>query len=289
VPAGLALAGAAFVKSADPAEFVYQMDRYQMLPHAWVPVAAAAIIVVEFTLGLGLLLDARPRITVWGAGLLLAGFTVVVAYAWSQGRIQQCGCFGHSIQRTPGETVFEDALLVATLAGAILLLRAGPPARSGVSMLVASLAAGIFLSVAMPRLPVDNLVTALRPGARPAHLDPETLQDDLLKGEHFIALWQIGCDACLADFPRVENLASEPGVPQVTALFPDTNDAVMTFFLEHGPSFDVAAMPRAALKPYYRKLPVYFLLRDGRVLSVWRHGAPDAASVRKALARSLRG
>lgn len=285
IPVGLALVAAAVLKGADPGEFAYQIAGYEILPEGLTAVTATGFVIVEFVLGIALLLDARPRLALPGAAALLTGFIAVVAYAWSQGRVQQCGCFGNLVQRTPGETIVEDLVLLALATGAIILLRAGPPARPRTAILAAAVAGGLLLPVVMPRLPVDDILTSLHPGADVRGLDPETLDDDLTEGDRLIAIWQVGCEACLRDLPRLDSLASEPDAPRVAALFPDGNDAVMTFFLEHGPSFDVASMPRGALKPYYRRLPVYFLLRDGRVSAIWRDGAPDAAAVRGALGR----
>ena len=284
LPVGVVLVAASVLKAADPADFAYQISSYEILPQGLGEATAIAFIIAEFAVGAALLLDALPRFALPGAAALLVGFTAVVAYAWSQGRVQQCGCFGNSIQRTPGETIVEDLVLLALTAGAFLLLRAGPPARPRPALAFAALAGGIVLAVALPRLPVDDLFTALRPGAE-VGLDPELLEDDLSQGDRLIAIWQVACDACLRDLTQLERLATEPDGPRVVALFPDGNDAVMTFFLENGPSFDVASMPRGALKPYYRKLPVYFLVRDGRVLTVWRDAAPDPATVRRALGR----
>jgi hypothetical protein len=284
IPVALSLGSASILKAADPVEFAYQIERYGMLPASLTSAAAVFFIAVEFALAVALILDARPRLTLAGAGALFLLFTGVVAFAWSQGRIQQCGCFGLSVQRTPGETIVEDLLLLALVGASFILLRVGPPTGARTGVVAAAAAAGLLLPFVAPRLPVDDLVTALRPGQTIASLDPETLDEDLLRGERLIAIWGVSCPECVRDLSRLEALSGEAGMPRIVALFPDTNEEVMAFFLEHGPSFDLAAMPRAALKPYYRRLPVYFLLQDSRVVSVWRGSPPDAASIRRAIA-----
>lgn len=282
IPAALSLGSASVLKALDPAEFAYQISLYGIIPSSLAGFAAYFFIAVEFALAAALLLDALPHLALPAAGTLFLLFTGVVAFAWSQGRLQQCGCFGTAVQRTAGETIVEDAALLALTAASFLLLRKAPAVRPRTGIAVAGIVLGLLLPIAAPRLPVDDLATSLRPGLEIPSLDPESVEEDLLRGERLIAIWDVACADCVRDLPRLDALSTEPGMPAVTALFPDTNDDVMAFYLEHGPGFDVAAMPRAALKPYYRKLPVYFLLRDGRVLSVWRGAPPEAAALRAA-------
>jgi hypothetical protein len=277
-PPALVLLVAALLKASDPAEFAYQIRAYEMIPPGLSAAAAFFFIAVEVGLAAALLADARPRLVLPATAALFVGFIGVVGVAWSLGRTEQCGCFGTLVQRTPAETLAEDFALLALVGAAWLLLRAAPAKRPGrTAVPLAGAAAGIALAIALPRLPVDDLTTSLRPGATMSHLDPEMLDVDLLRGEHFVAIWETGCGRCLGDLPRLEAIAAT-GL-HVVALFPETNENVMAFFLEHGPGFDLAAMPRAALKPYYRTLPVYWLLRDGRAARIWRGAAPEAGAL----------
>ena len=70
---------------------------------------------LECALGLALILNWRPRITMPAATLLMAAFTALTGYAWLSNANLDCGCFGALAERTPGEAAVEDSVMLLLL------------------------------------------------------------------------------------------------------------------------------------------------------------------------------
>ena len=58
---------------------------------------------IEFALGVALLLNWRPQISLPVATVLMAFFTGLMVKAWQMGASIDCGCFGALVERSPGE------------------------------------------------------------------------------------------------------------------------------------------------------------------------------------------
>ncbi|HYD47659.1 MAG TPA: MauE/DoxX family redox-associated membrane protein, partial [Terriglobales bacterium] len=91
----LLLAAAATHKLAQPALFRATVAEYQLLPPAWVAVAASLIVAAEVALLLLLLTGSTPRLTSFGLVLILALYSSAIAVNLARGRSAiACGCIG---------------------------------------------------------------------------------------------------------------------------------------------------------------------------------------------------
>ena len=67
---------------------------------------------LEFVLGIALIVNWRPQITLPFSAALLVFFTGLMIYAWKIGATEDCGCFGSLVNRSPGEAAIEDLVML---------------------------------------------------------------------------------------------------------------------------------------------------------------------------------
>jgi uncharacterized membrane protein YphA (DoxX/SURF4 family) len=98
---------AGVVKLTDLHAFAVQVERYGLLPPAWIDPVALVLPLAEVTAGL--LTALGRRIGLLAIGLLLLLFMVVLGYALWQGLEVPCGCF--SLEDTVERYGLQKALL----------------------------------------------------------------------------------------------------------------------------------------------------------------------------------
>lgn len=79
------------LKLSDPLAFAIQIEKYGLLPAAWLDPAAWLLSIGEILAGLATMLGLRGGIE--AIGLLLLVFLAVLGYAWWSGLDVPCGCF----------------------------------------------------------------------------------------------------------------------------------------------------------------------------------------------------
>lgn len=259
------------LKALDPAGFTHQVAKYHFLPASLAPAVAYGLIAFEVALGTALLLDYRRRVSVGAAVVLLVGFLGLMTYTWATGgNVGECGCFGNFVERTPAETIVEDLVFLAiALLGLTAPARRNPGGmvRGGVvaAMTAATLA---FLPLA-PRLPLDSIVTSLKPGVTYEGLKLSLPDRSLASGRHLVAILALREKESGAAADGLNAIAGIPGAPGVTAIYADEDDVKDAFFWEHAPSFPMYRVVDEELRRLYRRLPRYFMLEDGVVTAVW--------------------
>ncbi len=295
---GAMLLLAALLKAADPALFVDQIRGYGILP-SLAPFGAHAFFFFEFLLGLLLVLRLLPRLALTGFTLLMLLFIGVTAWTWAHGNVSGCGCFGRLASRPPREVILEDSGYVVLAVLAFLVAPWQSPGRSFASYLGQRDGGGaeprgrwiafaiLFLLLfatpwLAPRLPIDSWVTPLHPGVSLENLAADDLKTPLSDGSVLIAMLGKDCTACLAALPKLDALAGISGAPRITGIFAGDRNATRSWVLEHVPSFPMAHAPEKSLRQYYRKLPVFILLRDGRIRRIWWNRAPEPSQVMSA-------
>ncbi len=111
----LAMAGiliaAAIPKFMDIPQSVRAVRAYRLLPEAGVPFVGTMLPFLEVARALFLLAGLFTRVSsvVWL--LMMAGFTIGVIWAWSQGYSIDCGCFGGGGDVAEGTTNYPVHLL----------------------------------------------------------------------------------------------------------------------------------------------------------------------------------
>lgn len=278
VIAGMIVGGvylsAALVKGLDPGLFVEQIRGYRVLPSGWAPAAAAALVALEGWLGVLLIAGIWRRPVALLGAALMATFMAATAWAWAHGNASSCGCFGRLAERGPMGVILEDGLFLILLLLAFRFDRSGDVPRW---RLASGLAGGVLLSLLPwvgPALPVDPWVTSLRPGADLKDMAADDLKFPLAEGRVLVALLGPDCEACDGLVPELDLIADRDGGPRVTAIFAGDRRAKREWQLRVVPGFPVAHAPEKALRQYFRRLPVVFLLEEGVVRRVWWDRAP---------------
>ncbi len=277
---GLVLLYAGLIKTADLSLFVDQIAAYEILP-AWAPAMSRFFVVVEFGLGLALLANWRPRITIPATGGLMVFFIGVISWAWANGHTGPCGCFGSRGSKEPLGALLEDLLFVglAVLAWWGLRRRRGDRPWQFAALLI-GLALGASLPIVAANLPLDGLVTDARPGKPFDQLVVEGFDGDVQSGDYLFALIDPAAAASAAIVEPLNELVDADGLPEVVGLCQGSNDDLVAFMFEHDPYFELAYAPRAALRRFYRRLPVCLLVREGMIRQAWFDGVPTADQLR---------
>ncbi len=109
-----------FVKAVDPLGTTYKIEDYLdamgSVMTLFTPLAivgAFALITLEFTLGVMLVLNVKPKLSSWvclGLLIIMTALTLWIAIA---NPVSDCGCFGDAIILTNWQTFFKNIVLLA--------------------------------------------------------------------------------------------------------------------------------------------------------------------------------
>lgn len=112
-----------FVKAADPVGMGFKINSY--LSHwGWkldegsllLVLAAGTLGLVEFLLGLYILLGMRRRMTAVASLIFVSAMTLLTVYIYIYNPVPDCGCFGEAITLTNGQTLAKNIVLLAMTA-----------------------------------------------------------------------------------------------------------------------------------------------------------------------------
>ena len=109
-----------FTKGVDPLGTKYKMLDYfiaydiQWLNEYALPLAIT-MIMVEFIVGICLMLNLLPRLATLGASLLMIFFTVTTFFDAIYNLVPDCGCFGTAIKMSNWQTFFKNLIILAIL------------------------------------------------------------------------------------------------------------------------------------------------------------------------------
>lgn len=265
---------ASFLKSLDPVAFAEQITLHGITPAAWGRGLAFFFIALETFLAVAHLTLFRPRLAFLGSGLLLLFFIGVTGLAWAQGNTEGCGCFGRLAARHPRSVIVEDAGFLALAAIGFLAARGRPTGSRSRRAFAALVPLALLLPLLGPRIPADDLITDFKVGADMTDLAAEDLPGALNDGLVLLVLLGDPCPACVEGLDRLNDIAGREGGPQVVAIFAGDRPRARAWALEHVPAFAVASAPERVLRQYYRALPRVALLREGRIVKVWRNRIP---------------
>ncbi len=269
---GIVFIAAGGLKALDPEGFTESVRGYGVIPDSTAPAVTYTLLPLEVALGVALLLDFHRKWAVGTAVALLLGFVGLLGYTWATGGdVSACGCFGRFAERTAGQTLAEDlAFLGLALLGLLAPKRseAGGMGRGALTAAVA-LATLVLIPVA-PALPLDGLVTSLRPGVALEELHLSLPDAAFSEGRHLVALLDLASEEVSG--PAVEalgSLASAAGAPSVAVLYPNDEDVKDAFFWSWAPACPMYHVIPEEMRGLYRRLPRYFLVDEGVVTGVW--------------------
>lgn len=280
---GIVLLVSVYAKGLDPQGFALGIEKMKVIPAGLEWLAAVVTLALEAGLGLALVLGLRTRWTLIPTTLLITWFLVLLTkeFFLPTPEASSCGCFGNLVQRSPGEALAEDAVLLV-LALAAWLGRPREIRMRWRYFLAGAAAVGtIALAIIAPALPVDDLATRLKPGVKVGALKIDEILPELQSGMHLVVLLDRTDQQTRAEIGRLnQNLALTGGPVTVFGLVVDEGEKESELATEFqwtaAPGFEVRSGPYAAIKPLYRTLPRTFLVKDGKVLKTWTRIPEDA-------------
>jgi len=277
---GIFLAAGA-LKIVDVAEFARQTASYGLVGNRLAAILAPGLIALEIALAVALLAGWRLRPAAIATGLLLLFFIALEGWGIVQGRTESCGCFGAYVQRTPREVILEDLLFTALAVIVVFCLGAWEPRRPRRAATIVAVAtvAALGLAIASPLLPIDPWVTGLAVGRTIEDLGLEGRIPAEAQENGLVAILDLVDPASKEAAEALNQLAATPGLPKVVALTPSSEAEHAAFMWQAYPAFDLLTADRPLLKKLYRRLPLYFLVRSGRVVAIYPGSRPPAADL----------
>ena len=244
---------------------------------------------LECLVGLALLVDWKPRLFLPIGAVMMVFFLVITAQAWKQGMGESCGCFGTLVERSPGEAMAENFLMLGLLVFSWWGLRRRSVALWAWGRWVVLVGGLVSLTVLGFRyLPERDRIadSDLQVGD---YLKGVSLLDadiDLTRGAYLIELFSPGCHYCQVAVPKLNAWAADPEVPKLIALsqYPKDHPDTMQFKIQFQPRFAIATISIADFKRLTRGhgYPRLAYIVDGVVVRVWeRHAFPSLAELRK--------
>lgn len=273
---GLVLVFSAWAKALDPEGFTQLILERGLMPAPLAWLSAIVVIGLEAALGIALLLNWRRPVVLLPVAMLMAFFLALSLWSFlhPEQEASSCGCFGNLIPSSPGQALARDAVLfllsILAFVGVPRVARAGW--RWAVSAVAFIVAAG-FAWVA-PGLPLDNLATRLKPGVAVGSLRIDEIIPELQDGERLVLLIDRADEKTRAEISRINEKLALARPEAVFAVARPDEALANEFHWTAAPAFEVRDAPQAMLKPFYRRLPRSFLVRDGEVIEVWE-GFPD--------------
>ena len=278
---GVVFLAAGALKIVDVAEFARQTASYGLVGMRLAAVIAPGLIALEIALAAALLAGCHVRVAAIVTGLLLTLFIALEGWGIVQGRTESCGCFGAYVQRTPQEVILEDLLFTALAVMVVACLGAWEPRRRrlAVTVVVTATVATLGFAIASPLLPIDPWVTSLAVGRTVEDLGLAARLPAEVQASGLVAILDLADPASKEAAAALNDLAATPGLPRVLALTPSTEEEHAAFMWQAYPAFDLLTADRPLLKRLYRRLPLYFLVRSGRVEAIYPGPRPPAADL----------
>ncbi|MBW1896336.1 MAG: hypothetical protein JRI47_04700, partial [Deltaproteobacteria bacterium] len=287
---GLILLTAAAVKAMDMELFIRQMRDYEIISHRTLLVLSAwGVIVLECTLGVGLIVNYRPRLILPLTALLVLGFVGATSWAWLTGTAEKCGCFGAWLERSPGEAVAGNVTLLVGAVVAWVRYGQTQPSRSRTKAWATIVACLIGVGLPMAfGFPISRVNHA---PSDPANLllGPIEIQGleevDLNRGTHLIIVMATDCDHCQESILEINMLVDMLDLPSPIGLCTNEESERKMFLEEFEPFFPIGQISD---DDFWRllaegDLPRVILVSDGRIVQVWDQMVPDEDTIRASL------
>jgi len=278
---GLVLILAAFMKATDMEVFARQIKAYGIVAQPVIVAAGAwALIALECSLGVALLVLYRPAVTFPLTAVLWVVFLAVTSWAWITGATEECGCYGAWSKHTPRDAVIENLILLAVTSMAWWGLKDAPQpqARAKACAVMVAGAIGLALPIGFGSNswwldPPHRESSSLELG----HVRVEGLRHvDLSHGTYLIALMGTDCLHCQEAVFDLNLLGESADLPPLLALCACEEFRRRQFVEEFHSTFPLG---RIQEKDFFRllgkgELPRLLLSQNGMVQRVWNQTMP---------------
>lgn len=296
---GLAMLIAGVFKAIDPWTFLGSLPAYGVPEILHYPIVIA---LPAFEIALGVMLIAGWQLRWAGVAsvALIVVFGAAIAYGWGLGDLEECGCFGPFVQRSPGQALLQDfgLLILALLTAATPAVTMRPLTRRQLGVI--GVVGAVALSISAAGLARDTsavspevtemaqLIPSDGPSrspdatgsmARPSPSDLAPDELDLENREYLVYMFHPRCPHCLEASPVIATYSEHFSLPTLVGF---TFDAVPAEVDEYkakmsGP-FPVYQLPSRAFVQFTGDgaVPQLVYVRKGEIVRIWR-GMPPAA------------
>ena len=283
------------LKVGDPWSFLGSLPAYNVPSALRLPVTVV-MPTIELVLGIMLIAGWRLRLASMITAGFLAIFGGVIAYGWATGTLQECGCFGPLLKRTPPQALAQDAGLLAL---AVLGVLWAPAAKTNMSHFkLGTLATAAVVAVATigSTLAADTGTLEERIAAAEVAVEAgaPSLEDlDLRNRDVFLYLFHPDCPHCVENGPAIATISKDADLPDVIGITHTVNPGDVDFYLRTaGADFPAYEF----LTPSFVQItgdigvPQLVFLQRGRIAQVWKGDLPTTLELKRAVAaRSATG
>ena len=284
---GIVLLSAAVIKMTDIDLFIRQMRDYGIISnYLLLSITARGLIAFECTLGVGLLLFYRPKLTLLLTSSLLLIFVVVSGWAWLTDATSDCGCFGAWVKRTPAQAVTEGLVLLALTVTARVISR--PSRKSEARPKVWAIAVACFAGLILPLVfgPPVTRVDANQTRTGDIFLGDFQIEGldgiDLDHGDYLLVLMDTDCSHCRDAVAALNWLAEDSDLPEVLALSSNGEEQLKRFRKELQVIFPIGHITEEDFRRLLGdgNVPRTFFVRDRMVQEVWNTEIPDEDTIK---------
>jgi thiol-disulfide isomerase/thioredoxin len=282
---GNILLAAGILKGMDLDQFALQIRQYGLLPENEGVISGVAwfMVVVELGLGMALLVNWRPKMTLSGVIGLFSLFVIALAWAMLNGGVDDCGCFGPAVRRNPSEAMIEDLLILASAVAAWFLKERTADFRYSLKVwcVAAACIAGILLPMVMTALYTDagGEFPSQKKGEHSILLHSKAGEKlDLGSGTSLLILMSTDCQHCRETVPLLNEVVVD--VEESIHVFGVTSSEQTEIdqFVEETfafyPVFSINETDLFALLGD-DSFPKYLLVKEGKLLAQWRGEVPQ--------------
>lgn len=285
---GVVWLSAGVLKALEPFDFVRQIASFQIVPDGALQTALAwALLVVECALGGALIVGYRLRWALIGAGLLTLIFMGALGWVLAAGiPVEDCGCFGSQVKRSPKEALLEDALmLTVTLTAGWLVWKSTPPRFTSPRRAAGARWRGVVVALCAAYGLLTPLAFGFPQGASDwSKVKVSGVTVNLTTGDRLVALLDTECSHCQESVPKLNAYVGVRDFPPFVALCSNEEWRRKFFIQRFGAKFELGEISKDDFKRLLADgdTPRVVLLRNGKPVAVWNVNPPTVDEVRRA-------
>ena len=234
---GILFIVSAILKVVDMDKFEVYIYSYHFFSLNFSFLVARAAIIAELVLGIGLISNCFHKLMWWGSMAMLAGYTILLIYAYFIGRTDSCHCFGDFLPFNPAQSILKNVILMALFA---LCYKAKNYRFRGqwlamIGVVIASTVAIFLVS------PPDNYTTNYNPDKylndelfAQMLSEPPVGEYHLQEGKQVVCLLSTSCDFCQLAAHKLSLMQQYYGFPaeNITYVFMGSEEGIEEFYKE---------------------------------------------------------
>ncbi len=278
-------------KVLEPWKFIQHISQLRLIDFQLITPVSLAFIAIEVALGIALIMNIAPFITIPTSIVLLIGLSILTYWSTSTDRTEDCGCYNGWLEITPAQSLLLNLVytigLIFTLIGFIyqenqvntasiwqLLLILGSLIISGI------LASGSLEYLTKNGRPYIDLspVREQQPWQTQWLGEDVTQLHQLMSDVKIVVFLTPGCPVCQKWLEMLKVVHSQKHLPDVIVIL-DINDNDEKEKFESDYAWDFPAI--SISESQYRKLsinvvPTAVILQSGVIQHKWAGGMPLA-------------